>query len=104
MRRVEPFLSGSATEAARWRLGYADRLVHEDVRELERVRELDRIELPYDHLGAIAGSVLSINSLRENIEVAFETVRSWIAILERLDAVFRVPPAKFSPRGVRLMW
>jgi predicted AAA+ superfamily ATPase len=88
----EPFLSGSAKEAARWRLGYADRLVHEDVRELEQVRELDRIELLYDRLGAVAGSVLSINSLREDLEVAFETVRSWIAILERLDAVFRISP------------
>jgi hypothetical protein len=88
----EPFLAGSAKEAARWRLGYADRLVREDVRELERVRELDRVELLYDRLGASAGSVLSINSLREDLEVAFETVRSWISILERLDAVFRVPP------------
>jgi predicted AAA+ superfamily ATPase len=88
----EPFLAANAREAARWRLGYAARLVHEDVRDLERVRELERLELLYDRLGAIVGSVLSINSLREDLEVAFETVRSWIAILERLDAVFRVAP------------
>jgi predicted AAA+ superfamily ATPase len=95
----EPFLSGSAREAARWRLGYADRLVREDVRELERVRELDRIELLYDRLGAVAGGLLSINSLREELEVAFETVRSWIAILERLDAVFRIAP--YGPPRIR---
>lgn len=40
----------------------------------------------------MAGGLLSINSLREDLEVSFETVRSWLAILERLDAVFRVPP------------
>lgn len=88
----EPFLGASAKEAARWRLGYAARLVHEDIRDLERIRELERVELLYDRLGAIAGGVLSINSLREDLEVAFETVRSWIGVLERLDAVFRVAP------------
>ena len=88
----EPFLSASAKEAARWRLAYAARLVREDVRDLERIREPERLELLYDRLGAVAGGVLSINSLREDLEVAFETARAWIAILERLDAVFRVPP------------
>ncbi|MCK6534239.1 MAG: AAA family ATPase [Polyangiaceae bacterium] len=88
----EPLLGASEKEAARWRLAYATRLVREDVRDLERIRELERIELLYDRLGAIAGGVLSINSLREDLEVAFETVRSWIGVLERLDAVFRIAP------------
>ena len=88
----EPFLSGSAKEAARWRIGYAARLVHEDIRDLERIREIERVELLYERLGAVAGGVLSINSLREDLEVAFETVRSWIGVLEKLDAVFRIPP------------
>lgn len=88
----EPFLSASAKEAARWRIGYAARLVQEDIRDLEQVRELERVELLYERLGAVVGGVLSINSLREDLEVAFETARNWIAILERLDAVFRIPP------------
>jgi uncharacterized protein len=88
----EPFLAGSERDAARWRIGYADRLVREDIRDLERIRELERVELLYDRLGAVAGSVLSINSLREDLEVAFETARSWISVLEKLDAIFRVPP------------
>lgn len=95
----EPLLGGSAKAAARWRLGYADRLVREDIRDLERIRELDRLELLYERLGAIAGGILSINALREDLEVAFETVRSWIAVLERLDAIFRVPP--FGPPRIK---
>jgi predicted AAA+ superfamily ATPase len=95
----EPFLSGSAKEAARWRIGYGDRLVQEEVRDLERIRELDRVELLYDRLGAVAGSVLSINALREDLEVAFETARHWIAVLERLDAIFRIPP--FGPPRIK---
>lgn len=38
------------------------------------------------------GSVLSINSLREDLEVSFTTVRKWIEIFERLYGVFRVYP------------
>lgn len=95
----EPFLGGSERDAARWRLAYAARLVREDVRDLERTRELERLELLYDRLGSVAGSVLSINSLREDLEVAFETVRSWICILERLDAVFRIAP--YGPPRVK---
>jgi uncharacterized protein len=88
----EPLLSGSDKVASRWRLSYGERLVHEEVASLEHVREIERLELLYDRLGDVAGGVLSINSLREDLEVSFETVRSWIAIFERLDAVFRVPP------------
>jgi predicted AAA+ superfamily ATPase len=35
---------------------------------------------------------LSINSLREDLGVAFETVRSWIHTLERLYYIYGVPP------------
>jgi hypothetical protein len=95
----EPLLSGSEREAARWRLAYGERLVREEVNSLERVREIERLELLYDRLSDVAGGVLSINSLRQDLEVSFETVRSWIAILERLDAVFRVPP--YGPPRVK---
>jgi uncharacterized protein len=43
-------------------------------------------------LPALVGSVLSLNALREDLEVAFDTVKSWLTILERLYASFRVPP------------
>lgn len=91
----EPFLAADTREAARWRLGYAERLVREDVRDLEHIRELERVELLYDRLGAVAGSVLSINSLREDLEVAFDTVKKWLSVLEKLDAIFRIAP--FGP-------
>lgn len=88
----EPLFSASEKEAARWRLAYGSRLIHDEVRTLERIQDLGKMELLLDRLPDTVGSVLSINSLKEDLEVAFETVRNWIAILERLYAVFRVPP------------
>jgi hypothetical protein len=93
----ETFLGPSERLAARWRREYGTRLVREDHGDLERVRDIDRRELLYDRLPDTVGSLLSVNSLREYLEVAFETVRSWISILERLYACFRIAPFG-SPR------
>jgi len=95
----EPLLSGSQRRASRWRLGYGARLVREEIRSLENIRDLDKLELLYDRLPATVGSVLSINSLREDLEVAFETVRSWIAVFDRIYGTFRLPP--FGPPRVK---
>lgn len=95
----EPFGAADATEAARWRLQYGERLVQEEVRSLEQVQELERLALLYDRLEATIGSPLSLNSLREDLEVAFGTVKKWVDILDRLDAVFRIAP--FGPPRIK---
>lgn len=88
----EPFFEAEETFARRWRLSYGELLIREDVRTLETIRDLERLELLYERLPACVGSVLSINSLREDLEVAFETARRWIGILENVYACFRIPP------------
>lgn len=95
----EPFLSGSDRHARRWRKSYGTTLVREDVGTLESLKDLDRLEMLYDRLPACVGSPLSINSLRTDLEVAFETVRNWILILERVYGVFRIPP--FGPPRIK---
>lgn len=88
----EPLLSSSERRAGRWRLAYGARLVREDVRELEALHDLDKVELLFDRLPGLVGSQLSLNALREDLEVSFATVASWVTILEKLYAVFRVAP------------
>jgi predicted AAA+ superfamily ATPase len=88
----EPLLSASERRAARWRAAYGTLLVRDDVRDLEIVHDLDKLELLYERLPATVGSVLSVNALREDLEVAFGTARSWLGIFERVMALFRVPP------------
>lgn len=88
----EPFLANSKQLAKRWRLSYGARLVREDIRDLENLVSLDKVELLYKHLPYTVGSPLSINSLREDLEVSFESVRDWIKILEKNYACFRLAP------------
>jgi predicted AAA+ superfamily ATPase len=43
-------------------------------------------------LPELVGSPLSINALREDLQVAHKTVANWLRILERLYAIFRLAP------------
>jgi uncharacterized protein len=95
----EPFLSASERQAARWRRGYSSLLIREDVRDLEQIQDLARLELLYDRLPATVGSTLSINSLREDLEVAHVTLAKWILILEKVYAVFRISP--YGPAKIK---
>ena len=88
----EPLLGGSEREARRWSREYRVRLVREELASLERVTDLGRIELLMVRLPELVGSPLSLNALREDLQVSHATVANWVAILERLYAVFRVPP------------
>jgi len=88
----EPYLRGSEAEARRWSLQYRSRLVREDVAGLERVQDLGNLELLALRLPEMVGSPLSVNALREDLQVSHKTVSGWLAILERLYAVFRLSP------------
>ncbi|MFI5198459.1 MAG: ATP-binding protein [Thermoanaerobaculia bacterium] len=88
----EPYFGGSEVEARRWSREYRDRLVREDIASLERVQDLANIELLALRLPELVGSPLSINALREDLQVAHKTVANWLRILERLYAIFRLPP------------
>jgi predicted AAA+ superfamily ATPase len=88
----EPFLGGSATEARRWSLAYRERLVREEVTSLESISDVSKLELLANALPTRVGSPLSINGLREDLQVSHQTVARWLEVLERLYAIFRVPP------------
>jgi predicted AAA+ superfamily ATPase len=88
----EPFLRGTERHWRRWQRERLDRIVRDDVRDLERVREISLIELLADALPARVGSPLSVKNLREELEVSHDTAERWIGILERLYVCFRIAP------------
>jgi hypothetical protein len=88
----EPFFGGTEREARRWSREYRTRLVWEDVASLERIQDLGTLELLAMRLPDLVGSPLSVNALREDLQVGHKTVAAWIAVLERLYAVFRLAP------------
>jgi uncharacterized protein len=88
----EPFTSGSQAFARRWALAYRERLIREEVTSLEVVSDLGKLELLALTLPGRVGSPLSLNSLREDLQVSQPTVARWCDVLERVYGIFRLAP------------
>jgi len=88
----EPFLSGSETEATRWRHQYYTDLVREDILEFSRIQEVKAIRLLLEMLRERVGSPLSYRSLAGDLQIAPNTVRKYVEILESLCILFLVRP------------
>jgi len=88
----EPFLSGSEKEARRWSREYRSRIIREDIRDLEHIVDIDLVDRLAIRLPQLVGAPLSINALREDLQVAHATVALWLTMLENLYLLFRVYP------------
>ncbi|MFC1679196.1 ATP-binding protein [Elusimicrobiota bacterium] len=88
----EPFLAADEKSWRRWHRTRIERVVYQDLRDLENVKEISLIELLVEHLPACVGSPLSIKSLSDLLQVSHASVDRWIRMLERLYVCFRIPP------------
>lgn len=88
----EPLFSSSTRTLNRWKHERKEQLIREDIRDLERIRDINLMEILMDILPTKVGSPLSIKSLREDLEVSHKTVEHWISILEALFVCFRISP------------
>jgi len=97
----EVFLSGDERLARRWRRERLDRIIREDIRDLESIRNIGRLSLLVDLLRERVGGLIRISNLAEDIQVSSKTVQAWLSILERMYVVFTVLPyTKSLPRAV----
>jgi hypothetical protein len=88
----EPYLGGSEREARRWSNEYRNGLVREDLRSLEQIQDIGSLELLMTRLPELVGSPLSINGIAEQLQISHRTISNWVAVLERLYAIFIVLP------------
>jgi predicted AAA+ superfamily ATPase len=88
----EPLFAQDEREHRIWQRDRLARVVRDDLRDLEQVREISLIEHLVDLLPARVGSPLSVKSLREDLTVDHKTAERWITILENLYVCFRVAP------------
>ncbi len=95
----EPLFSEDLETLRRWQNQKMDRLIKEDIRDIENVRDLSALQILAETLPNRVGSALSLNSLREDLEVAFGTIKLWVDILERFYYHFRIYP--FSTSAIR---
>lgn len=87
----EPLFSGEVTTHRRWSMLRKEILIREDLRDLSRILELAAVEHLLDLLPQRVGSPLSINALREDLEVSHHTMQNWLRWLEALYYIFFLP-------------
>jgi predicted AAA+ superfamily ATPase len=98
----EPFLAADDRKAAVWRRSRVEKVIREDLRDLTRLPELSRVEMLASLLPERVGSLLSRNSLREDLEVSFDTVSRWLSALTELYYAFEIRPfAKKVARSLK---
>ncbi len=88
----EQFVRQSEKHTKRWSREYRTRVIREDLADLENVKDLGLIEHLALRLPDLVGSPLSINALREDLQVSHQSVSRWISMLENLYMIFRVYP------------
>lgn len=92
----EQFINSSERETKRWSREYRSRIIYDDINTLENVKDIALIENLVLRLPDLVGSPLSINSLRNDLQVSHHTVSRWIQILENIYMIFRVYPFNSS--------
>lgn len=88
----EPFLTKDSHLLRRFHNDRLVRLIKEDIRDLESVRDLSSLQILADLLPEKVGSLFSLNALREDLLVTHKTVALWVDVLERFYYHFRIYP------------
>jgi predicted AAA+ superfamily ATPase len=88
----EPYLAAKTTTWRRWSDTYGRQLIRQDVRDLVALNNVQGLETLLALLPSRVGSPLSMNGLAEDLKVAFNTVKSWMEVLDRFFLSFRLAP------------
>jgi predicted AAA+ superfamily ATPase len=97
----EPLFKTDSSFLKRWRSSRLDRLLNQDLAATENLRHLPLVEQLMYLLPDRVGSPLSLNSLREDLELHFQTVKHWMQLLERVFYGFFVKP--YSKQKTRML-
>lgn len=88
----EPLLKQNETAWRRFQNERLERLVKEDIRDIEVVRDLSLLQTLVEILPRQVGSPFSLNSLREDLQITHKTISHWVEVLEKFYLHFRIYP------------
>ncbi len=88
----EPFLEGTETFYKRWQKSHLDIILRQDLIDLEKVSQIQKIETLIELLRHRVGNPLSYSSLAEDLQCSDKSVKRWLTILEKMYVVFKVTP------------
>lgn len=95
----EPFMKQNRRHLRRWHNEKIDRMFREDILDVQTIRDIGNMKLLSDILPSKVGSLLSLNTIREDLGVSFRAVSHWMDILDAFYYHFRIYP--FSAKKIR---
>lgn len=88
----EPFLKADEAFYRRWQREMVDALTKEDIRDLTRILAVEHVATLMQLIPDRVGSPLSLNALKEDIEISYTAVRNAVRAMELSYAVFLLSP------------
>lgn len=88
----EPLFSNSESFYKKWRKSHLDIIVRQDITELETVKRITDLEFLIELMKSKVGSILSYNSLREDLLTDDKTIKRWLTIFENSYLLFKITP------------
>lgn len=88
----EPLASENPRMIRRWHLSRLHQLVKTDVRDLENIQNLDKMELLAGAIINRSAQLLSYKSLAEDLEIDPKTCKKWVEVLDSLYFCYRLSP------------
>jgi predicted AAA+ superfamily ATPase len=88
----EPLFSNSESFYKKWRKSHLDIIVRQDIAEVEVVKRIADLEFLIELMKTKVGSVLSYNSLREDLLTDDKTIKRWLTIFENSYLLFKITP------------
>ena len=95
----EPYIKQSKRQLRRWHNEKIERMFREDILDVQSIRDIGNMKLLSDILPSKVGSLLSLNAIREDLEVSHRAVTHWMDILESFYYHFRIYP--YSTKKIR---
>lgn len=98
----EPFLTNDPREARRWRRERFDRILKEDIRDLEPIRNIQLLSIFIDGLRERVGGLITLSNLASDLQISSKTAKSWLSLIERMYIAFPVLPyTQNIPRSIQ---
>jgi len=88
----EPLVKADKRFSNLWHRDYLSLYLREELRDLTRIADIDGVETLVSLLPKRVGSILSINSLKEDLQVSHETISNWLESLSKLYLTFSLSP------------
>ncbi|MCK4708969.1 MAG: ATP-binding protein [Gammaproteobacteria bacterium] len=88
----EMFVLNDLRESRRWRKERFARILQEDIRDLEAIKNIQGLSLFVELLRARVGGLVVLSNLAQDCQVAPQTAKSWLESLERMYLLFKVKP------------